>query len=109
MSEQEPIEPIEAAEPAEAPVADPAQEAAVAPAAEPAPGEVPLEGAEPGAAASRPPARRSRGAVVIGAMFVLLGAFFLVDEIWDDFEAWKYVWPTMLIIVGAAVLVRARR
>jgi|RhiMethySRZTD1v2_1073278.scaffolds.fasta_scaffold274003_2 phage shock protein C len=49
------------------------------------------------------------GAVVLGLVFVVLGAFFLVDEIWSDFLAWKYVWPVALIAVGAAVLVRARQ
>lgn len=49
------------------------------------------------------------GAVVLGLVFVVLGAFFLVDEIWSDFLAWKYVWPIALIAVGAAVLVRARQ
>lgn len=49
------------------------------------------------------------GAVVLGLVFVVLGAFFLADEIWSDFLAWKYVWPIALIAVGAAVLVRARQ
>lgn len=49
------------------------------------------------------------GAVVLGLVFVVLGVFFLVDEIWSDFLAWKYVWPIALIAVGAAVLVRARQ
>ena len=40
---------------------------------------------------------------------VVLGAFFLADEIWSDFLAWKYIWPIALIAVGAVVLVRARR
>ena len=49
------------------------------------------------------------GAVLLGLVFVVLGVFFLVDEIWSDFLAWKYVWPIALIAVGAAVLVRARQ
>ena len=49
------------------------------------------------------------GAVVLGLVFVVLGVFFLVDEIWSDFLAWKYVWPIALVAVGAAVLVRARQ
>jgi phage shock protein PspC (stress-responsive transcriptional regulator) len=70
--------------------------------------EAPLEpGAAEGAPAHAPGERRS-GAVAVGALFVLLGAFFLVDEIWDDFLAWRYVWPIVLILVGAAVLLRAR-
>jgi phage shock protein C len=58
-----------------------------------------------------PPAEgeRTRGAVVLGLVFVVLGAFFLVDEIWPDFLSWEYVWPLALIAIGIAVLVRARR
>lgn len=55
------------------------------------------------------PPRGTPGAVVLGLVFVVLGVFFLVDEIWSDFLAWKYVWPIALIAVGAAVLVRARQ
>ena len=66
-------------------------------------------GAVPGTTPTHAPAERTTGAVAIGALFILLGAFFLVDEIWDDFLAWKYVWPIVLIAVGAAVLLRARR
>ena len=69
------------------------------------------EGAE--AAAGGVPAARTTGgtsgAVLLGLVFVVLGVFFLVDEIWSDFLAWKYVWPIALIAVGAAVLVRARQ
>ena len=66
-------------------------------------------GAAPGTASAQAPAERTSGAVAVGALFILLGAFFLVDEIWSDFLAWKYVWPIVLILVGAAVLLRARR
>jgi phage shock protein PspC (stress-responsive transcriptional regulator) len=52
---------------------------------------------------------RTSGAVALGLLFVALGAFFLVDEIWSDFLAWKYIWPIVLIAVGAAVLLRARQ
>ena len=55
------------------------------------------------------PPRSTPGAVLLGLVFVVLGVFFLVDEIWSDFLAWKYVWPIALIAVGAAVLVRARQ
>jgi hypothetical protein len=105
MSEQQPVEPT----PADAPVADAAQDAAAAPDAGPTPSEAPLEATAPDAAASHPPAGRSASAVVIGALFVLLGVFFLLDEIWDDFLGWQYVWPVMLIVIGAAVLLKARR
>ena len=66
-------------------------------------------GAAPGTTQAQAPLERTSGAVVLGGLFILLGAFFLVDEIWSDFLAWKYVWPIVLILVGAAVLLRARR
>lgn len=65
-------------------------------------------GAAAGSVPAHPPERTS-GAVALGLLFVALGAFFLVDEIWSDFLAWKYIWPVVLIAVGAAVLLRAQR
>jgi phage shock protein PspC (stress-responsive transcriptional regulator) len=65
-------------------------------------------GAATGEVPAHPPERTS-GAVALGLLFVALGAFFLVDEIWSDFLAWKYIWPIVLIAVGAAVLLRARQ
>jgi phage shock protein C len=56
-----------------------------------------------------PAAERSPGGVVLGLVLVALGALFLVDEIWADFLAWKYIWPLALIAVGAAILVRTRQ
>lgn len=50
-----------------------------------------------------------RGALVLGLAFVLLGAFFLVDEIWPDFLSWTYVWPIALIAIGLAIILRPRR
>jgi phage shock protein C len=72
------------------------------------------EAPEPGTpeaerAATAPPRERTSGAMALGLLFIVLGALFLVDEAWSDFLAWKYVWPVALIVVGAAVLVRARR
>ncbi|HXG75192.1 MAG TPA: PspC domain-containing protein, partial [Gaiellaceae bacterium] len=52
---------------------------------------------------------RSRGAVALGLLFVVLGALFLVDEVWPDLVSWKYLWPIALIAVGVAILLRARR
>jgi len=49
------------------------------------------------------------GAFVLGAVFVALGVFFLVDAIWADFLSWRYIWPVALIAVGVAVLLRPRR
>jgi phage shock protein PspC (stress-responsive transcriptional regulator) len=61
------------------------------------------------AAAAAPARERTGGGAALGLLFVLLGAAFLVDEIWSDFLSWTYVWPIALIVVGAAVLVRARQ
>jgi len=52
---------------------------------------------------------RRHGSVVLGLVFVVLGALFLLDEIWPDFLAWKYIWPIALIAVGVAILLRGRR
>jgi phage shock protein PspC (stress-responsive transcriptional regulator) len=52
---------------------------------------------------------RTRGAILLGLVFVALGIFFLLDEIWPDFLSWQYVWPIALIAIGLAVLARARR
>lgn len=71
-------------------------------------GEATEPGEEPVPASTEPP-ERTRGAVLLGLVFVALGAFFLVDEIWADVLAWKYVWPIALIAVGAVVLLRARQ
>lgn len=72
------------------------------------------EAPEPGTpeaerAAIATPREHTSGAFALGLLFIVLGALFLVDEAWSDFLAWKYVWPVALIVVGAAVLVRARR
>lgn len=67
-------------------------------------GGVPLEGTSP-----REQAERPGGAFVLGMVFVALGLFFLLDAVWGDFLAWKYVWPIALIAVGAAILLRPRR
>lgn len=72
------------------------------------------EAPEPGTpeadrAAAAPRAERTSGAVALGLVFIILGALFLVDEAWSDFLAWKYIWPIALIVIGAAVLVRARQ
>lgn len=67
------------------------------------------EGASPGTAPSVAPAERTAGALVIGLLFVLLGVFFLLDQVWPDFLSWQYIWPIALIAVGIAVIARARR
>jgi hypothetical protein len=59
--------------------------------------------------AATPTAERTGGAVALGLVFVLLGAIFLLDQVWPDLFSWKYVWPIALIVVGALILLRARR
>lgn len=54
------------------------------------------------------PGDRASGAVALGLAFVALGALFLADAIWPDFLTWRYLWPLALIVLGAAILVRAR-
>ena len=51
---------------------------------------------------------RKRGAVVLGLVFVALGIFFLLDDVWPDLS-WQYVWPIALIAVGFAIVARARK
>lgn len=52
---------------------------------------------------------RTTGAVVLGALLVLTGGFFLLDEAFPDFLSWNWIWPLALIAVGAVVILRARR
>ena len=60
-------------------------------------------------ASTAQPSERKRGAIVLGLVFVVLGIFFLLDELWPDFLSWQYVWPVALIAVGVAILVRQRQ
>jgi len=68
---------------------------------------------EPGATTSSPAVlgetERTSGAVLLGLVFVVLGLFFLLDELWPDFLSWRYTWPIALIAVGIAIVVRGRR
>jgi phage shock protein C len=68
----------------------------------------PEPGAAPAAWAAGEPERTS-GAVLLGLVFVVLGLFFLLDELWPDFLSWRYTWPIALIAVGIAIVVRGRR
>jgi phage shock protein C len=67
------------------------------------------EGAAVAPASTAEPSERTRGAIVLGFVFVVLGVFFLLDELWPDFLSWHYVWPVALIAVGLAILLRGRR
>ena len=71
--------------------------------------EEPLGASAEPAGVSTPPDERTNGALIVGLAFVVLGAFFLFDEVWPDFLSWRYVWPIALIVVGVAVLARSRR
>ena len=51
---------------------------------------------------------RRRGAALLGVVFVALGIFFLLDEVWPDLS-WRYIWPAALIAVGFAIVLRGRR
>ncbi len=63
------------------------------------------------AASARPAGgdERTRGAILLGLVFVALGIFFLLDEAWPSFLSWEYVWPVALIAVGLAIVLRGRR
>ena len=74
-----------------------------------APESVTREGDAEAAPVSAAPGEHTTGAAVLGAIFVLAGAFFLLDEAFPDFLAWKWVWPIALIAVGVVVLARSRR
>jgi phage shock protein C len=71
--------------------------------------EAPVEGPYATAAETPPGREQTSGAVIVGLVFVVLGAFFLFDEVWPDFLSWKYVWPIALIAVGVAILARRQR
>jgi phage shock protein C len=70
--------------------------------------EEPEPGATQGPAAAGE-VERTSGAVLLGLVFVVLGLFFLLDELLPDFLSWRYTWPIALIAVGVAILVRGRR
>jgi len=109
MTDQ-PLEPAvpQAPEPSTAAPATPEEEPEPEGAVSAEPGSVTAEPAAATAEPARGPERR-RGSVVLGLVFVALGVVFLLDEVWPDLVAWKYVWPIALIAVGLAILLRARR
>lgn len=79
----------------------------------PEPGAVPppaAVGATPPPPQSPPPARRepSNAGVIIGGGLILLGALFLAREFIPEFR-WDFIWPTALILLGAALLLGASR
>jgi phage shock protein C len=70
---------------------------------------IPEEPADGVVAAGPSTADRTSSGVALGLIFVGLGAIFLLDELWPDFVSWRYVWPIALIVVGAVLVLRARR
>lgn len=52
---------------------------------------------------------RTKSAIALGLIFILLGVVFLADAIWPDFLSWRYVWPIALIAIGAVILLRSRK
>jgi phage shock protein PspC (stress-responsive transcriptional regulator) len=71
---------------------------------------IPEEPEDVTVATPSPPAEdRTRSAVALGVIFIVLGAVFLADAIWPDFLSWRYVWPIALIVIGAAILLRSRK
>jgi phage shock protein PspC (stress-responsive transcriptional regulator) len=63
------------------------------------------------AATPRPTGERERtgGAVALGLLFVAVGVYFLLDKAFPDLLAWQWIWPIALIVIGAAVILRARQ
>jgi phage shock protein C len=70
---------------------------------------MPEEHEAAGARAGGVVTERTTGALLLGLVFVVLGVFFLFDEVWPDFLSWEYVWPVALIAIGAAILLRGQR
>jgi len=64
--------------------------------------------AEGDAALTENELERRRGAAIFGILFIVLGIFFLLNEVWPDLS-WQYVWPVALIAVGLAIVLRGRR
>ena len=52
---------------------------------------------------------RGGGAEVIGIGLVVLGAFFLLREVFPDVFDSDYVWPALLIVIGLVILARGVR
>lgn len=52
---------------------------------------------------------RSRTALVAGGLYIVLGALFLLERLGAIGLSARFVWPVVLIAVGVAVLLGARR
>lgn len=63
----------------------------------------------PGAVSHQPPPRLSNGRIVLGALCVLLGILWLIDAAGISELRWRVLLPAALTVVGATLLVTARR
>jgi phage shock protein C len=63
---------------------------------------------EEGADAATPGTTPASSRVVVGGLFVALGAFLLIDELAPDVFDWRFVGPVILIAIGIAVLLGRR-
>lgn len=62
----------------------------------------------PGVPEPEPAPSRVSSRVAVGLVFIAVGAFFLLDEVWPDVFDWRYVGPGLLIVIGAVLLARRR-
>lgn len=47
--------------------------------------------------------RRKNGNLIGGTLLIMVGLFFLADEVFP-WVSWEYLWPAALIIVGLAII-----
>jgi phage shock protein C len=66
------------------------------------------EGAETGGAEAEP-VSQGRARVIAGAVLVCLGGLLLLDAVVPFSLDHRFVWPVLLIVVGAAVIARGDR
>jgi phage shock protein C len=63
---------------------------------------------EPGGAQAAPSASADRGPLWLGLVLVAAGVFFLVQELLPEID-WGRLWPVVLVVVGAVLLIGALR
>lgn len=57
----------------------------------------------------RPPAGQMSGQVLVGLIFIALGAVLLARILFPELFGYRYLWPAMLIVVGALIILRGAR
>jgi phage shock protein C len=75
------------------------------------PGGEPATASAPGQAAAdrpAPSAAADRGPLWLGLVLVAAGVFFLVQELLPEID-WGRLWPVVLVVVGAVLLIGALR